>query len=213
MHRSRSIALAALCAALLGGMLPAAHADFIPEDSRFGADTLILDTDTGIRWLKLDATLGVSFNDVAANLDAGERYAGFTIASKFDVGRLFVDAGFPNYQQVPVGKVYTAAELAAGPSFTELFGGVVYASGDGRSAGKVAEAIFPGLNYGAAMYWSATRGGEWYDDASNFGFNDVARADSGTWLMAAIPEPSTYALMLAGLALVGVSARRRGPHA
>ena len=30
----------------------------------------------------------------------------------------------------------------------------------------------------------------------------------GTWTVAAVPEPSTYALLLAGLALVGFSAKR-----
>lgn len=44
---------------------------------------------------------------------------------------------------------------------------------------------------------------DWYDSAWNVGVDNLA------FSIAAVPEPSTSALMLAGLALAGAAARRR----
>jgi len=71
--------------------------------------------------------------------------------------------------------------------------------------------------YWTELEWAQNRNGAWYfnmgdgsqtvlgKDYPEFG---VAVRD-GDVLVAPVPEPETYALMLAGLAVVGAAARRR----
>ncbi|MYM27325.1 PEP-CTERM sorting domain-containing protein [Duganella sp. CY15W] len=44
---------------------------------------------------------------------------------------------------------------------------------------------------------------EWEDNAYNVGIDNI------TYSMAPVPEPETYAMLIAGLAALGVVARRR----
>lgn len=58
-----------------------------------------------------------------------------------------------------------------------------------------------GLSTGAAEYLN----GQWYSSYKDMGSVSISLYDS----VAVVPEPTTYAMLLGGLALLGVAARRR----
>ncbi|MEM9384284.1 MAG: hypothetical protein AAGA68_04440 [Pseudomonadota bacterium] len=79
------------CALVLAAVT--AQADLVSEDSDFGTDTITLDTDTGLRWLDWSVTLGLSFDDVSAQLGPGGTYEGFRFATNAEVEALWQNGG------------------------------------------------------------------------------------------------------------------------
>ena len=200
----RQVAAATL---LLVSGVQAAFAGFVTTDSSFGTNTLILDTQTGTEWLKLDATRGLSFDFVESQLDAGELFGGFSVASGQDVTTLFKDAGV----WAPLSPLTSPSALAAGAAFGSYFGGIDTGNGF-LSEGMTSLAIGPfgflhqavGLNYRAGVSISS------FDDAF---ISRSAEFDFvSTWLIKSvspIPEPETYLLLLVGLVVVGAGSRAR----
>ncbi|MBX3621798.1 MAG: PEP-CTERM sorting domain-containing protein [Rhizobacter sp.] len=186
--------------------LPCAHANFSATDSSFGGRTLIQDSQTGLEWLKLDVTLGLSYESVTAQMDAGELFFGFSVASASQVNTLFQNGGV----WAPLSAMTSAEALAAGASFADFFGG--HDGGDSFvSEGMTNAAMGPfnSVHQSAGIsYRPGTSVSSW-DDAYHSG----ATANVGTWLMrpavAPIPEPGTAGLMVLGLAAVGAVVRRR----
>jgi hypothetical protein len=188
-----------------------AFAGFVTANSSFGNDTLVLDTQTGIEWLKLDATLGLSYDFVASQLDAGEMFSGFSVASILDVTTLFQDAGV----WAPLAPLTSASALASGAAFAGYFGG--YNSGSGISLEGMTNASLAPYNFQqrsvGVVYRAGISTSSW-DDAYH-SRSGPGSASVGTWLtrsVTPVPEPTTYVLMLTGLAAVGwATRRRRGP--
>ena len=81
----------AVAAAIVLGTVPAYAAFSTLDDATFGSKAIVVDGQTNMEWLRLDATFGMSFEQVASQMDAGETFAGFTIASAVDVTTLFKD--------------------------------------------------------------------------------------------------------------------------
>ncbi|WP_157271813.1 FxDxF family PEP-CTERM protein [Azohydromonas aeria] len=84
-------------------------------------------------------------------------------------------------------------------------------STDGLSFGKVSmgDKSFSSISAGnfSTAFFSGKHGGDWTLKLAGTG--DGSASYTGLVSVAAVPEPETYALMLAGLGLVGVIARRR----
>jgi len=80
-----------LLAAVLSGN---ATASLVSEDSPFGAGTITLDTNTGLRWLDLTESNGLSHDQVLQGLMAGGTFEGYRLATSAELGQLFLDAGF-----------------------------------------------------------------------------------------------------------------------
>jgi hypothetical protein len=196
-----------------------ASAAFETRWSRFGNDTVIHDTSTGINWLRLDLTTGLSYNDVYAQLDT--TFSGYSIAGSevFDLVRSMgiVDTNSP------------AAQLPQSAEFIEstrqtmlMFGAQQYNTSfaqlslyghmdSGLPFLQDADGItLPGSGTLTSepmwVRWSPTHVDS-YDDYIRF--KPIAYEGVGTFLMATpVPEPSTYALMLAGVALLVWHTRR-----
>ena len=110
---------------------------------------------------------------------------------------------------LPDGTLRVVTFPAAGaPTITPIFGGSVV-DGDTISA-SVPFALLPTRGFAAASYtfqaWSRLR----VNPAAD-GFNSEI-ADFGPRIFAAVPEPASWAMMIAGLGLVGWSARNRRPQ-
>jgi len=149
---------------------------------------------------------GVSFNyssspdgstDLGYNISkAGTAYAGSTGS---EMAHLF-------YTTLGNSGYYTPSDAVSG----------CYVS----SSNTCLDNTVPFANLQAYFYWSATEyvpdtAGAWYFD---FGLGSQSVSDRGNGFyalavspgdVAAVPEAQTYALMLAGLGLVGMAARRR----
>ena len=55
--------------------------------------TYMTDTATGLDWLKVDQTVGLSYNDVVAQLGVGGQFQGWSYADVFDIQLLWQNAG------------------------------------------------------------------------------------------------------------------------
>jgi hypothetical protein len=107
---------------------------------------------------------------------------------------------------LPDGTLRVVTFPAAGaPTITPIFGGAVV-NGDTISA-SVPFALLPTRGFAATSYtfqaWSRLR----VNPAADGTNNEIA--DFGPRLFAAVPEPASWAMMIAGFGLAGWSARRR----
>jgi len=197
--------LAALVSLCLTGV--PAHADLLQRDSpRFGANSLTLDTGTGLTWLDLPFTLDLSYLDAEAATQPGGKFTGFRHATAQEVQSLYGSAGFgeglilqssPSFQNVAslislVGQssAQDGAPEALGITGTLVNGHAVLAAMDyllvNGTPGYLVSAVTGGAQYGLDTHFPTV----------------------GNW-MVVVPEPSSYALLLVAGALMMVLPRRR----
>ncbi|HKX41081.1 MAG TPA: PEP-CTERM sorting domain-containing protein [Burkholderiaceae bacterium] len=207
--------LVALMAAMALG---SANAEFTKD----GRD--IVDSATGVRWLDMPYTQGLSYFDVESHLSTA--YLGYRIATYDEVRTLFGDAGFwidtYPYQSTDPGR------LALGQSFFDAFTGAVNPS---ASAGTELVMGYVYQPQGSLVYPPAGYGGppaghiQWAsgvgyrpDGVVSTAFTDatapwttVSSPQYATWMVAVppVPEPSTWMLLAIGLGALGVAKRRR----
>ena len=204
--------------ALLLCSVQGASAQLVRADSAFGAETIIQDSASGLAWLRLDITRGLSFNDVMAQTGEGGAFSGFRNATRLEVSQLVgnISTGFASSDYAITTD---AGEVERAATFGSWFGGPLvgappgggtnfllgYAGGCSFSDGGVCYAIRD-----SGLYWRETAAGR--SDTGLPMSTIAADAQHGTWLVTPVPEPSTYALMLAGLmALAFVGRRRKQP--
>ena len=94
-----------VAATLFVGSINLANAELMNLNYIGGNDQQItLDTGTGIEWLKLTVTKGMSINDVQSKLGAGEQFEGWQIPTYSQV-MTFVENGLPNAAYIEGGSV------------------------------------------------------------------------------------------------------------
>lgn len=97
-----------------------AHADFFHTDWKAEGDQLaVVDTDTGLEWLKIDATLGRSYNDIVASLN--DEFAGWRLPTNDEVTDMFNNMLGDPYGDQGVVNTHTSSriEVAEGNIFRE----------------------------------------------------------------------------------------------
>ncbi len=203
--------LSATAAALVLSLnFSSAQAAFISVDSSFGADTITRDTDTGLEWLDLTQSLGLSVNEVADEFGAGGIYEGFTYARGSDVETLFfTSAGItPGLQGPGEPAVWDLANLLG---ITEAFFFVSFGHylPDLSSPTAGLGSLEPILPFGDA---AASRA---IVDDNGFAFDEGA-PNVGSFLIRSttpttvpVPEPGTAFLFLTGLAALAYGRRRK----
>ncbi len=203
------------CGAALLLAASSAQAVLVSRDSEFGATSLIWDEDTGLQWLRLDLTFNTAYADVTAQLGAGGRFEGFSVARASDVTSLMRNQGAVWWEMAPYTPMPTEAERAVALNFVSLFDATGSRVG---LAGNVAEAMYgcgpQSACHGLVPRYVSVTGHDngqltYHDDSYTFR-TQYAIPGHGTFLVTApVPEPETYALMAVGLFATIAHVKRR----
>lgn len=217
---------------------PFARADLVSQDYLAAGDGLLThDTQTGLRWLDVSATQGLSANQILSGVGGWSSH--FRYATYAELSTLFEHAGLPANGG---GKVVVSPDLAmysAASAFNALFNSAgsgaspvsqtdgfytttgssigllrVHASQDPSSTFVFSTYSYiespPGiksaLGGGAGDKFAPSGGGA---GGKSTGSYDWYSTGTGSMLVLAVPEPETWALLLAGLGILASVARRR----
>ena len=173
----------------------------VATDPAFGPNSLVIDTSTGLTWLNLTHTVGLSANQGLAGMESGGEFAGFTYATSGQVATLFAD-GTPGNNDYSVSSLSIATFISVVGNTGNLDEypacfGEVYSSDASEVVG------------------TELLGVEGFDGAFRYTFGEgpsegiAYSADFGNWLIA-VPEPEVWHLVLVGgLLIVPVMKKRR----
>src|SRR4029453_2835960 len=89
-----ALRLVPLACLVAGWLVPGtATATLVSEDSSFGTDTITFDTETGLRWLDLTLSNGLSHDEVLQALLPGGQFEGYRLPRSARLAPLFLHAG------------------------------------------------------------------------------------------------------------------------
>lgn len=198
--------------------------------------TYLTDTATGLDWLDVTTTAGMSFNQVSSQLGTGGQFAGWRYASGDEFNTLVsnysgigIPAGYHGQTNMEpdlidglvtlLGSTLDTYWLATYGVTWDRYSGFAEGQGIDFTYGILAD-IFPNrtdYHHLAIIYdsdvmpnandfsygkdYSAT-----FPNHSNLQFGSFLVRDH---IAAPVPEPETYAMMFAGLGLLGLMTRRR----
>jgi hypothetical protein len=176
-----------------------------PQDAN-----LMYDSYTGIQWLRLTQTDGMSYNQVtAAIVNPSSPLYGFTVASAAQAAQLYVDAGIPagvTSENFTTNSPYAAAIA----DLTNKWGpyhdpGSDYYCVNAMLADDVGSQLHPEASAAySATYHETIFGTGWWGQ-----YPTETSPSVGTALIRSIPEPSTAALL--AVALIGLYRFARRP--
>ncbi|MEM7454698.1 MAG: PEP-CTERM sorting domain-containing protein [Planctomycetota bacterium] len=184
------------------------HADLVSmSDPVFGADSITLDTETGLQWLDLTQTAGLTIADVQAQQSPGQLFEGFNVASTSEMQTVISNGGWEFAYNTNFFN--DAAKYSVAFELTETFG-QTFTNPDSRviTFGWVSDTNTIGENYYNQIF---ARGSDFSSSAYVNTFTwPSARSDIGVWLYrTSIPEPASGLVLSASLVFASISRRRR----
>jgi hypothetical protein len=210
----RHITLATLVSLLLTG-LPARANLIQASDPRFGLNSLTIDTSTGLGWLDLTASAGLSYQQVLADTQPGGVYSGFRFATVPEVLNLYSAAGIPStgYYSLSTPSIPTLISLVGPSGLINGQPGIIGLSATSALPGaQDAPAIYAtGVN-GIDVYW-VNGGGAGYGGGTAYGVT-TSYPELGSWLVSNVPDSSDASIyVLAAASLIGFKYLHRRQNA
>ena len=184
-----------------------------------GDELLTLDPDTGLEWLDLTETIGMSYGEVSAQLAPGGSFEGFDFATADQVLTLMEDASIPDINS---GAFFLdPTGVAAALAFQDLVGFVDVGSSPGfdqRSFGFTAT-VASGTNNltpGVRCFYDFITSCIADTTVTNLDTTGPGNSVTGSWLVreevtgpsGAVPEPSAVLVFAVGLAVIGAASPR-----
>ena len=201
-----SLAVGALAGMLLVGGVPCsiAHAVSLIDQ---GSNTY--DTNTGLTWLDVRLTMGVSYDNVEANyLGVGQLYAGYRHATATEVTTLFTNGGVTSPYNGSLN-----SEAPALDALISLLGATSSVPGSYKQVyGQINNATSLGDHYVSLLFLSTTT------QIANVQWTTFPPYSTGTGIIghflvldpsAAVPLPPALPLFGAGLVLIGLLGRHK----
>lgn len=206
-----------LCAALCCLTIDRADAALIEitdPTSLGGANNVTQDTLTGLEWLDLTASSGISYNDITVQFAPGGTYDGWHHATKAEVTTLFTGSAGLTLGNTP-GIDPNAVQFVSLVDITQLtFANTGTASrgrynddASGTPNNNLAGSAFVSFQPTSLIFGPAFTNVILMDDQP-VNSQSIPSFGTGHWLVRnAIPEPSSLTLAL--LALIGCAIRRK----
>lgn len=195
----KNVWMAMLTSLLLTGL--SARANLIQMTN--GVGSMTVDTTTGLGWLNLGATDGLSYQQVLADTKPGGIFSGFQYATIQQIFGLYSDAGIP-------GDGFYSLSNPSIQSFISTLGPSGEINGYPGIIGISGTSPAPGTLIGSAVYATANNGIEGYEVNGDprYGRTDYgtqfSSPDVGSWLVVHVPESSGASIyLLAGASLIG----------
>lgn len=171
--------------------------------------TYTVDLNSGLRWLDMSSTQGMSFNQVSASLVNGGSLQGWRYATASEFRDLFESRGY-YFSGNPLN-----TSLLEGETFFQSLIGLMGATVSNGNANSIFGIL--GTDYTSSSYQYMGQIYSFYDSSESFakierGPLDTATNDAvGSYLVqqhvSPVPAPSTWILMLTGLGLLALSRR------
>ena len=178
-------------------------------DTFFGADSITLDTDTGLEWLDVTLSTNRSYVDVSAEFGAGGDFEGFRYASADELLTLFSNANIPNVNNYSAANVVPAlalVDLVGATGFQDTFPETVGITGTSNNPGtRVLGLIDYVVSISGAMVtdiYGATAFADWDESMA------LSVDEGGSWLLreatnpAYVPLPGAIWLFCSGMLAV-----------
>lgn len=223
--RTARLVLGVICMAMLLLALtpPRAMASLVVEnDSVYGASSVVLDTSTGLYWVKPIETLGLSYSAVQTDIASGLT-GNFTYASFSQVHTLFSDAGITDFtNDVSAGSYAGASALV---SVFGQTGGGTFSNGSYQGPYAQVVGVYAGNFDAYTIAYQLNAAGEFgcsgmdCAETSIGTFSGAASGAYGSWLVASsldsgnapspVPLPASAWLMLSAIGGLGLLSRPR----
>jgi hypothetical protein len=189
-------------------IMPAvSHAALVSQDTTWGVGSITLDDSTGLQWLDVTLSTGISYSTMLAEQADGGLYEDFRYATATEVETLFSNAGIPNINSGSAANFTPAQALVnlvgntTGSSPGDTFG--ITGSPDGFV--QAAGILDYYLSEGVGFYKAST---------TSLDYGMAFSADSvGHWLISEapiseVPVPAAWLLFSSALGLLTLSKRK-----
>jgi len=176
--------------------LPAEAVLYLTSDAQFGPNSVTVDTSTGLGWLNLTETAGLSYQQVLSEMQVGGMFSGFRFATVPEVLDLYTSAGIggTGYYPFSTPSIQSLFSLIGTTGTFNGYPGLLALSGTlSATGGYCAPAIYVAGQYTGQEYWvndgGFETGGTAYGATTSY-------PQLSSWLVKSVPEPSDTILLI-----------------
>lgn len=194
------------------------NAAIISTDWLTSGDNLITqDTDSGLEWLDLTATLGRSYNDISSKFSTGNEFSGWRYATSNELAGFWDAFGGDSAFYDGWSTVNNGIFSSMAPIWGDLYCNVNTCNpGDGYSTVILSDVITGGIVVTALAYNKLDNSNSAHSDMFDLNFGGINKSTAsllnGSALVrdiSAVPVPSAVWLFGSGLiGLIGVARRK-----